>query len=114
MKVRDFTRFITHYAGEAASIGNVLSAIVSTLPLPSKTRADIGSVIDNLTDLPERLAKAANEIDNSNPVTIKRADIEAAVAKVLPKLLDEAVAKWALENERDKKANAKGDDNGKA
>lgn len=96
MKVSDFTKFISRYAKEASAIGNVLSTLISAIPLSNKQRADAGEILDHLTALPDILEKAANAIDNSNPVVIKKSDIIAAVSEVMPGMLDAAIARYMV------------------
>lgn len=83
------TGFIGHYAAEAALVGSALRATLTALPVDAHEREKILVTIETLEALPEKLAKAVKQIaDNSGvKVTVKKADVESAVAAELPSAL---------------------------
>lgn len=82
--------FLGHYAAEAGKIANALSTIASGIALGNNER---GTVMDTVETLENAVTNILAGIDKiTDPVVkISKADIETAVAKVLPKVLEEQV-----------------------
>ena len=80
--------FIDKYAVEALAVAEALNSIIGGVALPPSEREKVQKTIDTLQI-------AADNISKNKPktVVINQADIDKAVAKVLPKLVNDAVAK---------------------
>lgn len=91
MNVAKFISFLGKYANEAASIGGALSAILPALPLGKGDKEKVQDTIDQLTDIPNSIAKAIGELKKAPTVVIKKADIEAVVTPLLPALIEKAL-----------------------
>ena len=86
--------FIGHYSTEAMATATALEALVTNIPIPKPEAAKILDVIEQLKNGAANIATALPMLQKQAvPVTINAKDIEAAVAKVLPDLVDAAVAK---------------------
>ncbi len=79
------TTFVKKYADEALGVAAALTELVGGVALPPASQAKVKAVI-------AQLQQAAANINAAPQVVIKKADIEAAVAAVLPKMVADAVA----------------------
>lgn len=85
------TGFLARYADEAEAAGNALESIVASLPLNAQDRARLVAQIDTISRAPASIRDFLKGAKAPAPVQIKASDIEKAVAKVLPGLLEKTV-----------------------
>lgn len=89
--------FIGHYGNEASGIAAALTNIVGALPMSKVEKAKVTEVIAGLENASENIAAKLNDLikaagADAVPVKINKKDVEAAVASVLPAMVDKAVA----------------------
>lgn len=82
-----FPSFVKKYGVEALAIAEALNSVIGGIALPADERAKVKEAIDALQLAAENIGK--NRVAN---VVINQSDIGKAVAKVLPKLVEKAVA----------------------
>lgn len=80
--------FVGHYADEATVVANALTSLLDAVRPNSEVTATVKEAITILETAAGNIAKAKPPV----PVTIKKADIEAAVKAYLDKNLAGAVA----------------------
>lgn len=88
---KDFLAFAGKYADEAAAVGNALDDIVNALPIQQQDKARILGYVEIIQRAPTSIAGWIEGAKEPTPVTIKKADIEKAVAAVLPGILNDTV-----------------------
>lgn len=92
-----FVKFLTKYSGEILAIGSTLATLTEGLALSPKQNAKVQETIDKLQNASESILKDLKKMKEPTPVKIEKADIEKAVAAVLPKLVKDAVEKTLAE-----------------
>lgn len=88
---KTITGFLARYADEAEAAGNALESIVASLPINAQDRARIVAQIDTISSAPASIRDFLKGAKAPPPVQIKASDIEKAVAKVLPSLIEKTV-----------------------
>lgn len=86
--IDSFTGFVGHYAGEAKIVANALTSLLDAVRPNSAITAEVKDAINALETAADNISKAKAP----TPVIINKADIEAAVAAVLPDMVAKAVA----------------------
>lgn len=86
-----FAKFLAKYSSEAFSIASAFSSVLDGLALAPKENAKVKAVIEKLEAASASLAFAAAKEDKAPVVKISKADIEAAVTKVLEPMVKKAV-----------------------
>ena len=102
-------KFFFKYADEAATIANVLRTILPAIPVGRQDQAKIDAAIERFEEAAEKVAEAAKTapIDFNPKVTVKKSDVETAVAAYLaknPRIIADLVEKGFA----DAKAEAEG------
>lgn len=82
-----FAGFLRHYVTEASAVASALASVVSGIALPFDEKGKVQDTIDLLTQAAANIANAL-EAGGNLDVKISRSDIEKAVAKVLPDLIE--------------------------
>lgn len=86
------TGFLAHHVVDLQAMDAALSGVLHALPVNAETRETIQNAIDRVRDSAINIENAVAQFggalsgggDMPGPVTIKRSDIDAAVADVLP------------------------------
>lgn len=86
--VSQFKGFLDKYAGEALAVSEAFVTLLDGVALNSKDAAKVKAAIDKLQAAAESIGNAPEPVK----IVINKADIDAAVAKALPKLVEAAVA----------------------
>jgi hypothetical protein len=108
-----FVKFLNKYANEAVSIASALNSVLSGIALPTTERNKVEQVIAELQKASASILSGIKSVTEPS-VKISKADIAEAVAKVLPSVLKEEVAKAvALALEEQAKLNAEKSDDSK-
>lgn len=89
-------KFFSKYADEVAGIAGAIQAILPAVPIGSQDKAKVDAIIEQLETAATNVAKAAKNAPTSiDPkVTVKKSDVEAAVAAYLdknPRIIADAV-----------------------
>lgn len=92
-----FGSFLSKYADEALAIGKALTTVVEGLALSPAQAAKVNDTITKLETASANIQEVLKTAPEKTVIKISQKDIDAAVARVLPKLVEEAVAK-ALAN----------------
>lgn len=90
-----FPSFVKKYGVEALAIAEALNSVIGGIALPHEERQRVQDAIDALQAAAENISK--NRVAN---VVINQGDIDEAVAKVLPKLVEKAVADALIKAEK--------------
>lgn len=107
MKLSGIAKFLSHYAGELLAITGTVRTITSALPLGRDDKAKIDAALAELEKGASNVAKSAPAF-NENKVTIKRSDVEAAVAKVLPGIVAAELKRLGIEAAKEGEGNGNG------
>ncbi len=111
-KLSDFGKFLGKYAGEASAVATAFRHILPSLGLGADGREQVEATIDRLENAAKAVAKAAPAFKETT-VTVRKSDVEAAVAAVLPGIVAAELARLGIKEAGDITAgNAKGAGNG--
>lgn len=83
-------KFLARHADELANVAQVLSVVVSALPIDRQDKRNVSRVLEGLTRSADRIAKSAAEMPATD-VAIKPADLKATVVAALPDLMGDIV-----------------------
>lgn len=88
-----FAGFLAKYADETLAIGKALTSVLNGLALSPKQAATVTDTISKLEAASNSIQKVLATQPEKTVIKIAQSDIDAAVARVLPALVEEAVAK---------------------
>jgi hypothetical protein len=96
--INKFGKFLGKYAGEMRGIVGVLGTIVSALPIGRDDRERVEGILADLAAAADRVEKAANA---PLEISLSAADIEAAVAKLLPAAVQAELKRLGIDKAQD-------------
>jgi predicted naringenin-chalcone synthase len=85
--------FLIKYADEALAVGSALNTVLEGLALSPAQSAKVRETIAKLEAAHESITEVLKTEPEKTVIKINQKGIDAAVSRVLPKLVEEAVAK---------------------
>lgn len=85
-----FKKFLTRYSDELANVTQVLSVIVSALPIDRQDKRNVSRVLEGLSKSAERVAASVSGMPEIE-APAKPDDLRAAVVSALPGLMGDIV-----------------------
>lgn len=87
-----FAGFLAKYADETLAIGKALTSVLNGLALSPKQAATVNDTISKLEAASNSIQEVLATQPEKTVIKIAQSDIDAAVERILPKLVDDAVA----------------------
>lgn len=100
-KLTGIGKFLGGYAGELRALVSVVSTLLPALPINRQDKAKVDEILDNLKEAADRVEAAAPSA-NPTKVTVKKSDVEAAVAAILPGIVAAELKKLGVSEAQDK------------
>lgn len=97
-----FAGFLANYADEALAVGKALTTVLEGLALSPAQAEKVNDTITKLQTASDNINKVLKTEPEKTVIKIAQKDIDAAVKRVLPDLVKEAVAAAMADAEKAK------------
>lgn len=97
--IKKFVGFIGHYGNELAVVTDLLGTVIGSLPLNKSEKDRFTAMLEGLEKSVKNITASLPEIKKLETATVKKSDVEAAVATVLPKIVESELKKLLASKE---------------